>query len=291
MTDLIARLLLELLRPVGHALWAWRWSTLERRQRRLVARLLLRRRYRAGPIYAMPQQIANYVQSTLSAPMTNASTTATLVSVAGLPAAGPFRLIIKDAAPATTYEITEVASVNPGTGVVTFTTPFASGRGLEGTTAIAHSAGAFTSNDITAAMLLLAFPLGVLGKNTLTTDLGLVGGTLTDTGLSQAVTIGTLRNIKITAWVPFTSTVADGEFGIYIVDVTGAVTVIQAVANMVNIATVSETVMLVAYVTPAAGARTYKVQAQRINGTGTVTVKGTFTGGAYLVVEDVGSTT
>jgi hypothetical protein len=238
----------------------------------------------------MPQQIANFVQTTLAAAITNTATTATLVSVAGIPTVGPFRLVIKDAAPATTYEITEVASVAVATGVVTFSAG-AAGRGLEGTTAIAHSAGAFVSNDITAAMLTLAIPLGLLGKSTLTTDLALSAATLTDTGLSQAVVIGTSRNIRVSALVPFTSSVNDGQFAITVVDVTAAATVGTAVVNQVNLAAVVETVPVICFLTPAAGARTYKIQAQRINGTGTVTVKGTAVGGAWMAVEDAGSTT
>ncbi len=162
MSDLFARILLTLLRPVGLMLARWRFASLDRRHRRLVARLLTRPRYaRLLEIYAMPvDQIANYVQKTLvGAGMTNASTTAVLSDVAGLPTVGSFRLVIKDVAPATTFEIVEVASVNVGTATVTFTTPFASGRGLEGTAAIAHNAGALVGNDVTAGMLNRAFAL------------------------------------------------------------------------------------------------------------------------------------
>ena len=86
------------------------------------------------------QQLANFVPGlTLAAPLTNSGLTATLSSVAGLPTVGPFRLRLDDPAPATTYEWTEVTSVNVGASQVTFTGGAGIGRGLEGTTAIAHA--------------------------------------------------------------------------------------------------------------------------------------------------------
>lgn len=91
------------------------------------------------------QQLANYVQTTLASGCTAGAGTISVVSAAGLPTVGNFMLRIDDAAPATTYEYVECTGVSGTTLTVT--------RGQEGTTGIAHIAGAIVGNDLSAGML------------------------------------------------------------------------------------------------------------------------------------------
>jgi hypothetical protein len=121
-----------------------RWLAAQAEADRIVRAAAARYRWALGK-YGMPQQqLANYVQTTLSVGCTNVAGSITVVSAAGLPTAGNFMLRIDDAAPATTYEIVEVTAVAGAVLTVT--------RGQEGTTGIAHNAGAFVGNDITAGM-------------------------------------------------------------------------------------------------------------------------------------------
>src|ERR1700694_5205279 len=96
------------------------------------------------------QQIKNYAQTTLASGCTNVAVTLSVVSVAGWPTVGVFQLRIDDAASDTTFEIFQVTSVNVGANQVTVVR---GGATAEGTSAIAHSAGAFCGNDLTALML------------------------------------------------------------------------------------------------------------------------------------------
>lgn len=91
------------------------------------------------------QQLNNYAQTTLAVGCTSAALTINVTSAAGHPTAGNFMLRIDDVAPATTFEIVEATAVSGTVYTVT--------RGQEGTTGIAHNAGAFVGNEPTAAML------------------------------------------------------------------------------------------------------------------------------------------
>lgn len=90
--------------------------------------------------------LTNYIQTTLSANALSGDATLTVTSVTGWPTTGTFILRIDDVYPATTFEFVLVTSVNVGSNIVTVT------RGQEGTTGIAHTAGAFVGNVVTAGM-------------------------------------------------------------------------------------------------------------------------------------------
>lgn len=239
----------------------------------------------------MPQQIANYVQTTLAANMTNSQLTLVVASAAGFPTIGTFRMVIKDQAPATTYEIVEVASVS-GT---TFTLS-ASGRGLEGTTGIAHTTGAFVSNDITAGMLTSYSAQGVGNLGGGSTASAIVTANqgpytvLTDfTGLSVTVTIPANRLIKITGFAPQTTTVATDTIDFYIREGT---TVLQTILYAPGFAGgLSAGCPIILILVPTAGVHTYKLSGQRNAGTGNITMSASSQDPAFIVVEDIGPAT
>lgn len=235
---------------------------------------------------ATAQQLANYVQTTLAAPMLSTDTTATLTSVAGLPTVGNFRLRIDDVSPATTFEFVEVSSVNVGTGVVTFSGGAGVGRGLEGTTAIAHAAGAIVGNDLTAAMLTLAFPLGSLpgGYAQTTTQQTLITTATDVTSCSITVTILAGRRYRLSAICGLISTVSNDTAGLTIME--GATQLRSGqVVCLGTFITTSPSVIL----TPSAGSHTYKLQVLRVTGTGTISTDASGTNPVYILCEDIGA--
>lgn len=83
-------------------------------------------------------QVSNNAQTTLAASITAAAVTLTVANASNFPAAGPFRITI-DA------EIMEIATIDKSTNTFSGIT-----RGLEGTVAAVHNAGASVENRFTA---------------------------------------------------------------------------------------------------------------------------------------------
>lgn len=228
------------------------------------------------------QQVANYVQTTLASPMLSTDASMNVVSAAGMPTTGKFRCVIKDAAPATTFEIVEVASVSGTT--LTLSGGAGVGRGLENTTAIAHSTGATVGNDLTAYMLLARFPWGALGYAQVTANQTGITTQVDVTGLSVTVTVGTGRRIKITAYTAAAlSTVTTDNCEITINE--GATQLSQA--NTIGGNGGAELLAQVV-IQPSAGSHTYKVTALRALGTGSMTFSANANYPGFILVEDIG---
>lgn len=191
-------------------------------------------------------------------------------------------LRIDDQAPATTFEYVEVTSVNIGASQVTVT------RGQESTSPLAHTTGAAVGNKITAAMLLRSFPWGVLpggyaevqANQTPTTS-------LTDlTSLTVTITATGTRRIKLTGYGAIASTVNTDTVALFIRE--GGTTIAGAYVS-VNASSGSGFNDLVIYsFVPTVGSHTYKLSAQRIAGSGTVSLIASATNPAYLLAEDIG---
>ena len=225
------------------------------------------------------QQLANYAQTTLAASCTNAATTITVTSAAGLPTLGNFMLRIDDASPATTFEYVECTAVAGAVLTVT--------RGAEGTTGIAHNAGAFVGNDLTAAMLQRSVSLGTLAFATVTADQGTFFGSTDITGVAATFTALAGRRYSIAVKIAYSSTVAADVVQTMINE---GVTQIDIAYHSLATAGQSEYVYYVAVVTPTVGAHTYKVVAQRAAGTGLITMRAAAPSGpAYILVEDIGT--
>ena len=132
----------------------------------------------------------------------------------------------------------------------------------------------------------IIMPGGVLGYAQVVTDQALTGGTLTDlSGVNYTVTVGSGRRIQIESRCIWKSTVADGQLALFIVEDGTTVAGNEETTNLAN-AVIGNSVTSIR--TPSAGAHTYKIQAQRLNGTGTVTIAGT-SSPSYILIEDIGT--
>lgn len=222
------------------------------------------------------QQLANYVQTTLASGCTAVATTISVVSAAGLPTAGNFMVRIDDVAPATTFEYAECTAI-AGT-VLTVT------RGEEGTTGIAHNAGAFVGNDITQAMLIRSVAMGSLGYAAMAgNQAGIVATQVDLTGMTKTVTpITAARLLKVTfLCLGFSSTVAgDGLTCEILKDGTPIGQVNSTYGSVGSFALLG----IVVIDNPTLAAHTYKAVAMRFLGTGTITI---YSPGFFLV-EDIG---
>ena len=105
------------------------------------------------------------------------------------------------------------------------------------------------------------------------------------TGVSYTVTVGSGRRIRVESRCIWKSTVADGQLGLFILEDGATVAAAEAVPNLAN-AVVGNSVSAIR--TPTAGVHAYKIQAQRLNGTGTVTIAGT-SSPSYILIEDIGT--
>lgn len=132
--------------------------------------------------------------------------------------------------------------------------------------------------------------LGRLGSAIATASQGSITTAVDLTNLSVAVTIssafaGASRRIKISALAPFSSTAASDTVRLFINE--GA-TVLQQ-ADILMSPTTGRTTTGVAFVeiTPTSGSHTYKLQASRVAGSGTVTMNALTTAPATILVEAI----
>ena len=133
-------------------------------------------------------------------------------------------------------------------------------------------------------------PLGVLSGGYAQVTAGQSGITAAVelTGLTTTVTCGAGRRTHIKGLGLFLSTVADDVVGLSIFkdgsQINGATFGLRVVGQLY-------TAMVEAYDTPTAGAHTYKLQASRNAGTGSITMTALTTNPAFIAVEDAGSVT
>jgi len=186
---------------------------------------------------------------------------------------------IDDASPATTFEYVECTAISGTTLTVT--------RGQEGTTGIAHNAGAFVGNDLTAAMLGRVAAQGMLpgGYASVAVDQGAITTLVDLTGLTVTVTLFAGRRYRISTFLSASNATAAGSVQVFIVDTTGPVNLVRG--ETVSSAAGSITsISPSAIVSPGAGAKTYKLQATGTGGTGSL--RATIALNCYIMIEDIG---
>jgi hypothetical protein len=113
--------------------------------------------------------------------------------------------------------------------------------------------------------------------------------TLVDlTGLAVTVTVRSGDRIRITGYATMLSTVTNDVMALYIAE--GSTVLAQAYASE-NAGAASRLATIIASVvlTPSAGSHTYKLQALRNNGSGTITMSANANRKAYILVEQIGS--
>jgi hypothetical protein len=202
-----------------------------------------------------------------------------VVSAAGFPTTGDFIIRADNPAPATTYQYLLVTAVSGTTFTVT--------GGQGNTTDINLTAGATVSNDITAEMLLAAFPWGWLGEGDLSATVSSISAETNLTGCTTTVNVGTNRKLKISAVLPQVDGTVAGDYFILRIyeDASAIQTAFFEIPSNANEFDVSTAVTR----TPTAGSHTYKLTIAKSTGTGTARVLQSASAPAYILVEDIGA--
>src|SRR6266508_4123640 len=104
--------------------------------------------------------------------------------------------------------------------------------------------------------------------------------------LSVTVTVAAGRRIRVSAWANCASTVLDDVFRLVLMEGAAQLAYDEAIARPTS---TTPALQPIAILTPSAGSHTYKVQAARVVGTGTMSVFGASPNIAFIKVEDVGT--
>jgi len=146
-----------------------------------------------------------------------------------------------------------------------------------------------TSHKLSAAQLAAYFPNGTQGSSwyaQVTANQTPITALVDLTSLTVTVTVPAGRRLKITGYGILSSSVADDNASISIVE---DGTTVQTAS--VTLRPVGNGVVCIPLVvrTPAAGTHTYKLQAARGNGTGNITLNAGASQPAFILVEDIGT--
>ena len=147
-------------------------------------------------------------------------------------------------------------------------------------------AGAAVSGEVLTAANVNKMPGGWIGYAEATTNQGAITTAVDLTSLTVTVTAGTSRRLRISGRVLISSSV-DGDIA-SLAAMEGATTLNTSQSRMSASATM---VVIEAVVTPTAGSHTYKLQAARAAGTGSLSTLASATAAAFIAVEDLGPAT
>ena len=144
-----------------------------------------------------------------------------------------------------------------------------------------------TSKKVTGAQILAATSQGTLGYVAVTANQSGITTLVDLTSLTLTITFLATRRIRITGITQWSGTVGADSVQVTIVDTSG-----PTVINLSNTGIVTTGQVYPGYVTavvvPGAGARTYKLQAARVVGSGSETLNASATGPCFLLIEDIG---
>lgn len=197
---------------------------------------------------------------------------------ASLPAIGATQHLALVLDPTAVAGAPEIVYVTAHTAAATSVTVV---RGQEGTAARQHASGTIWRH---AALVsdydaVLGYAQAVANQATITAAVDL-------TSLTTTVTVPYAgHRVRITAEVQLQSTVADDVAQVLIME--GA-TQLNVGPMLCRPAATALKVIAHALVVPTAAAHTYKLQGQRVSGTGTVTMTASATAPAFILVEDLG---
>lgn len=122
-----------------------------------------------------------------------------------------------------------------------------------------------------------------LGYAQVTANQGSITTAVDLTGLTTTVTTLTNQKVKITAQVSMTSSVGGDQMALSLLK--DGVVVMSAYSNQGSVAAQGQFISLVFVDSPTAGSHTYKLQAFRNIGTGTLTMAAASTFPAFILVE------
>lgn len=244
--------------------------------------------------YSFPT--GDFVASTLNGAITSGATSATIGTGLTIPASNGILFVDYDSTTAVGSdngpETISYTSYNSGTGAITGVT-----RGLGWTTGVAHGNGAkvasalsalhFTANNqITAPMLdTSAITLGYAERTSNFTNTT-SGSSVDITSLTLTLTVPAGgRRMKVTAYTSqcFSASSSVGNYVTLEIKEDG--TTIGEATSKMNVSNADERGMTaMASKIPSAGSHTYKVTVKQ-TGTGTMTVGGSATSPAFILVE------
>jgi hypothetical protein len=150
-----------------------------------------------------------------------------------------------------------------------------------------------TAYDAVAGTALTAtnldkYPGGWIGYAQATSNQGSITTAVDLTGLTVTVTVGTSRYLKITGYLSsWSSTNANAYAQLLVME--SSTTLQSATGSTVTIGS-GTMLCAVAVLTPSSGSHTYKLQLGSVTA-GTLTMSASATAPAYILVEDMGSTT
>ena len=154
-------------------------------------------------------------------------------------------------------------------------------RGQEGTAAAAHAQNVAWIH----APVVSDFD-SVLGYAQVTANQGSITTQVDLTNLTVTITVPyAAHRVRISAQALFQSTAADDTVQLFIMQDGAAVNVGQAVMRPANI---NNTCAVSAIIVPTAASHTYKLQAARGAGSGTITMAAAAANPAWILVEDLG---
>ncbi len=125
---------------------------------------------------------------------------------------------------------------------------------------------------------------GWIGYVAVTADQGSITAVTDLTSLSQAVTVGTSRRIKITAECRMSNSSGTGGC---VLEIWESATRLQTRSQWASVADSHNGLNCTVVLTPSAGSHTYKLRGD-IASTGTVTMRAGAEYPAFLLIEDVG---
>ncbi len=144
-----------------------------------------------------------------------------------------------------------------------------------------------TSKKVTGAQVLAATSQGTLGYVQVTANQTPITTLVDLTSLTLTITYLATRRIRITGITNWSTTVNADSVQVTIVDTAGPTVLATA-----NVGLVSTGQVFFGYVTavivPGAGAKTIKLQAARVVGSGSETMGASATQPAFLLIEDIG---
>jgi len=222
---------------------------------------------------------ANFASGTITDnPLTNVATTVNSAAFASLPAVGATQHLPIVMDPTAVAGAPEIMYVTAHTAAATSVTVL---RGQEGTAARQHLTGTIWRH----AALVSDYD-AVLGYAQVTANQATITTAVDLTGLTTTVTVPyAAHRIRIKAEVQFQSSVADDVAQVLIME--GA-TQLNAGPMLCRPAATALKVIAHAIIVPTAASHTYKLQGQRLSGTGSVTMTASATAPAFILVEDLG---